>query len=268
MTNLSDIPDEDKCRAIILDSLLEDKFIIRAPEKQPSQEDNFIGNAKNFLYNHKTTLLTGTFTVAGLIAGPAIVGGVVGALGFGKIGITAGSITARIISLHRGYVTAGSLISILQSFGTAGLGIGGVIASSLGGGIFAGLIGSIIVKALLNNLKSGKELAELENFISITATNEKIIFVMKSPLLINDKILKSFYKGFDLARKITQIKKFEFSIILKDENCIKGSKNLREYLESTYGIVQVSVVKGGLLLLLNLNEKINNSENDIRILFN
>ncbi|EXX51733.1 uncharacterized protein OCT59_020775 [Rhizophagus irregularis] len=232
MTGLSDISDVNKCKGVIIDSLKKDKFIAQA--NQPQQQD-FGDKAKNFFSEHKTALLTGGFALAGLLAGPAIVGGIVGVIGFGEVGIAAGSIAAWMMSLHRGTVAAGSLVAILQSVGAAGLGIGGIIASGVGGSLFAGAI----AKALLKTLESEETLAELENFVSITATNFGIvIFNVKSPLLTNNGALNSFCRGFDSARRITNTKRFEFQVV---EECIDGSNSLRRYLESTYGTDHVSV---------------------------
>ncbi|POG73226.1 hypothetical protein GLOIN_2v1587508, partial [Rhizophagus irregularis DAOM 181602=DAOM 197198] len=187
--------------------------------------------AKNFFSEHKTALLTGGFALAGLLAGPAIVGGIVGVIGFGEVGIAAGSIAAWMMSLHRGTVAAGSLVAILQSVGAAGLGIGGIIASGVGGSLFAGAI----AKALLKTLESEETLAELENFVSNFGI---VIFNVKSPLLTNNGALNSFCRGFDSARRITNTKRFEFQVV---EECIDGSNSLRRYLESTYGTDHVSV---------------------------
>ncbi|CAB4470427.1 unnamed protein product [Rhizophagus irregularis] len=232
MTGLSDISDVNKCKGVIIDSLKKDKFIAQA--NQPQQQD-FGDKAKNFFSEHKTALLTGGFALAGLLAGPAIVGGIVGVIGFGEVGIAAGSIAAWMMSLHRGTVAAGSLVAILQSVGAAGLDIGGIIASGVGGSLFAGAI----AKALLKTLESEEKLAELENFVSITATNSGIvIFNVKSPLLTNNGALNSFCRGFDSARRITNTKRFEFQVV---EECIDGSNSLRRYLESTYGTDHVSV---------------------------
>ncbi|CAB4421068.1 unnamed protein product [Rhizophagus irregularis] len=232
MTGLSDISDVNKCKGVIIDSLKKDKFIAQA--NQPQQQD-FGDKAKNFFSEHKTALLTGGFALAGLLAGPAIVGGIVGVIGFGEVGIAAGSIAAWMMSLHRGTVAAGSLVAILQSVGAAGLGIGGIIASGVGGSLFAGAI----AKALLKTLESEETLAELENFVSITATNSGIvIFNVKPPLLTNNGALNSFCRGFDSARRITNTKRFEFQVV---EECIDGSNSLRRYLESTYGTDHVSV---------------------------
>ncbi|RIA92805.1 hypothetical protein C1645_736072 [Glomus cerebriforme] len=186
-------------------------------------------------------------SVTGFFAGPAVFGGAVAALGFGEVGIAAGSTAAWMMSLHRGYVAAGSLVAILQSVGAAGLGVGGIIASGLGGGLFAGAIAKVVLKIL----ESEEELAELENFVSITATSEKIIFVMKRPILINDEILNSFLRGFDSAQKITKLKQFEFRVILDNEKCIEGSINLRKYLEAKYEVGRVTEIEGGYLLNLD-----------------
>ncbi|CAB4470423.1 uncharacterized protein OCT59_020774 [Rhizophagus irregularis] len=235
MTRLSDISDVDKCKGVIIDSLKKDNFIAQA--NQPQQD--FGDKAKKFFSEHKTALLTGGFALAGLLAGPAIVGGIVGAIGFGEAGIAAGSIAAWMMSLHRGTVAAGSLVAILQSVGAAGLGIGGIIASGVGGSLFAGLFAGAIAKALRKTLESEEILAELENFVSITANNSGIvIFNVKPPLLTNEGALNSFCRGFDSARRITNTKRFEFQVI---EECIDGSNSLRRYLESTYGADHVSV---------------------------
>ncbi|RGB21941.1 hypothetical protein C1646_776952 [Rhizophagus diaphanus] len=231
MTGLSDISDVDKCKGVIIDSLRENNFIAQA--NQPQQQD-FGDKAKKFFSEHKTAFLTGGFALAGLLAGPAIIGGIVGAIGFGEAGIAAGSIAAWMMSLHRGTVAAGSLVAILQSVGAAGLGIGGIIASGVGGSLFAGAI----AKAILKTLES-EALAELENFVSITATNSGIvIFNVKPLLLTNEGALNSFCRGFDSARRITNTKRFEFQVV---EECIDGSNSLRRYLESTYGADHVSV---------------------------
>ncbi|CAB5214606.1 hypothetical protein RhiirA5_362742 [Rhizophagus irregularis] len=217
MTGLSDIFDVDKCKGVIIDSLKKDKFIAQA------QQQDF---AKKFFSEHKTALLTGGGTLAGFLAGPAIVGGIVNAIGFGGTGITAGSTAAWMMSLHHGTVASGSLVAILQSVGAAGLGTGGIIASSVGSSLFTGLFAG----ALLKTLESKEALAELKNFVSITATNPGIVIF--NPLLTNNGALNSFCGGwFDSARKITNTKRFEFQVV---EKCIYGSNSLRSYLKSTY----------------------------------
>ncbi|CAG8638900.1 uncharacterized protein OCT59_020776 [Rhizophagus irregularis] len=220
MTGLSDIFDVDKCKGVIIDSLKKDKFIAQA------QQQDF---AKNFFSEHKTALLTGGGTLAGFLAGPAIVGGIVYAIGFGGTGITAGSTAAWMMSLHHGTVAAGSLVAILQSVGAAGLGTGGIIVSSVGSSLFTGLFAG----ALLKTLESKEALAKLENFVS----NPGIVIF--NPLLTNNGALNSFCRGwFDSARKITNTKRFEFQVV---EKCIYGSNSLRSYLKSTYEADHVSV---------------------------
>ncbi|CAJ0835686.1 12156_t:CDS:2 [Entrophospora sp. SA101] len=185
-------------------------------------------------------------------------GGVVGALGFGEAGIAAGSIAAWLMSLHRGTVAAGSLVAILQSIGAAGLGVGGFIAAGLGGSIFS----SAIAKALLVILKSNPEgLAELEDYVSITddcnddttateKSNEtlptKVIFEMKPQLLTSDEKLKSFFKGFDLAQKVTKDKTRRFEFLVSS-----NATYLIRHLLDIYGDHNVTLGPGSCLLKLN-----------------
>ncbi|RGB33549.1 hypothetical protein C1646_669275 [Rhizophagus diaphanus] len=122
---------------------------------------------------------------------------IVGTIGFSEAGIAAESIVAWMMSLHRGTVAASSLVAILQSVGAAGLGIRRIIAFGVGGSLFAGAIAKAI---LTKTLKSEETLAELENFVSITATNSGIvIFIVKPLLLTNDEVLNSFCREFDSA---------------------------------------------------------------------
>nr|CAG8467970.1 10275_t:CDS:1 [Entrophospora candida] len=209
-------------------------------------------------------LITTTATIAGFALGPVViggvVGGVVGALGFGEAGIAAGSIAAWLMSLHRGTVAAGSLVAILQSIGAAGLGIGGVIAT----GIFA----SAIATALLHILESNAEgLAELEEYVSITDDNNddttdteksnktlptKVIFKMKPQLLNSNEKLKSFFKGFDLAQQVAKDKtrQFEFWVVSNNESCINDTTCLNKHLVDTYGADNVTLGPGSYFLKL------------------
>jgi hypothetical protein len=103
MTKLSDISDVDKCKGVIIDSLKKDNFIAQA--NQPQEEDfaekanqpleeDFTEKVKNFFYKYKTDLFKGGVVLGSLLAGPAIIGGIVGTLGLGEAGIAAGSIAA------------------------------------------------------------------------------------------------------------------------------------------------------------------------------
>ncbi|CAH1759949.1 20086_t:CDS:1 [Entrophospora sp. SA101] len=262
MASLSDISVANIFKGIILDSFMKDGFI-NSPLRPPPPQ-NFGERAKDFVIKHKKILITTAATITGLILGPVVIGGVVGALGFGEAGIAAGSVAAWLMSLHRGTVAAGSLVAILQSIGAAGLGIGGVIATGLGGGIFA----SAIAKALLNILESNAEgLAELEEYVSITDDNNddttdteksnktlptKVIFKMKPQLLNSNEKLKSFFKGFDLAQQVAKDKtrQFEFWVVSDNEPCINDTTCLNKHLVDTYGADNVTLGPGSYFLKL------------------
>jgi len=239
MVEISEIPVEKIFKSIILDSLMKDGFI----RKRQSKE--------NFASRNKKYLLTGAAILAGAALGPFAVTGLVAALGFGEAGIAAGSIAAWMMSLQGGTVAAGSLVATLQSVGAAGLGIGGLLAASTGG--------AAIAKAILVISESNPEgLAELENFVSIYRyefSDTELIFDMKRPLLVsneNEK-LKSFFKGFDLARQVSQerIRNFEFLAYGDDENFLEGSNFLHNHLIETYGNEHVISNPGSYVLNLN-----------------
>ena len=142
MVELSEIPVEGTFKAFIFSSLSNDNFIAQRPPPQSSE---------CFFSRHKSIFFIGATMLAGVALGPAAIGGLVATLGFGEAGIAAGSIAAWMMSLHRGYVAAGSLVAILQSVGAAGLGIGGLIAAGAGGGLFAGLIAKSLLQILETN---------------------------------------------------------------------------------------------------------------------
>jgi len=261
MASLSDISVANIFKGIILDSFMKDGFINPPPQPQPPPQENIGKRAKNFIINHKKILITTTVTIAGFALGPLVIGGVVGALGFGEAGIAAGSVAAWLMSLHRGTVAAGSLVAILQSVGAAGLGVGGVLVAGLGGSIFAGTI----AKALLNILESNPEgLAELEDYVSITddsnddttateKSNKKVIFEMKPQLLTSDEKLKSFFKGFDLAQKVVKDKtrRFEFLVVSDNDSCIHDTSFLNRHLVDTYGADNLTLRTGNYFLKLD-----------------
>ncbi|CAG8703798.1 10816_t:CDS:2 [Funneliformis mosseae] len=220
MVNLSEIPIVDIFKSLILDSLMKDEFI----HKRQSP--------KGFFSRNKYWL-AGTALVAGAALGPFALTGIAAAIGFGEAGIVAGSIAAWMMSLQGGAVAAG---------------IGGFIAASTGGAYF----GAAIAKAILMISESNsEEFAEMENFVSIYESDvdendeeknnlhKKMIFDMKQPLLDsneNEK-LKSFLRGFDLARQVSQdrAKKFEFLVDREEEKCLEGPNFLHKHLIDTYG---------------------------------
>src|SRR6266540_4259061 len=81
-------------------------------EGKDLEEKDFKEKAREFVSNHKNWV-KGATLLAGFALGPPIAAGVIGLLGFGSSGIAAGSIAAWMMSLHRGAVAAGSLVSVL-----------------------------------------------------------------------------------------------------------------------------------------------------------
>src|SRR5437016_1464070 len=60
--------------------------------------------------------------LASWLISPMILMAIVHGLGFGVEGVTAGSFAAWFMSLYKGFIVRGSIVSILQSIGAAGLG--------------------------------------------------------------------------------------------------------------------------------------------------
>ncbi|CAG8481278.1 18060_t:CDS:2 [Acaulospora morrowiae] len=218
MTNISEIPLVDVFKGVILDHLMRDGFLRRPPE--------------NFFIKHRAKILTCAAVTGGALLGPFAITGVVAALGFGQAGIAAGSTAAWMMSLYRGYVAAGSLVSILQSVGAAGL--GGAVASA--------------ISSILES--NSDELRELGTFLNIRCENNAHTTVV---LEINitgneDEKLLSLLRGFDLARQVvsTRVGRFEFFIG-------EGSNILYNFLVDNYGDVSVTTLTPS-SYLLNLND--------------
>ncbi|CAG8650517.1 16576_t:CDS:1, partial [Funneliformis caledonium] len=237
MVNIFDISVKNIFKSLILDSFMKDEFI----QKRLSPKGFFSRN-KYWLAG-----LADTALVAGVALGPFPFTGFVAALGFGEASIVAGSIVSWMMSLQVGAVAAGSTVYILLSVGAAGLGIGGFFATSAGGAYFGAAIAKVILMISESNFE---EFAEMENFIFIYESDvnendeeknnlhKKMIFNMKQPLLDsneNEK-LKSFLKGFDLARQVFQdrAKKFEFLVDREEEKCLEGPSFLHKHLIDTY----------------------------------
>ncbi|CAG8449327.1 12604_t:CDS:2 [Funneliformis mosseae] len=131
------------------------------------------------------------------------------------------------------------------------------------------LAGMTAARAFSGETREGLE--KLENFVSVINENysnlhPKVIFDMKYQLLDskeNEK-LKSFLKGFDLARKVANksIKHFEFSVNIVDERCLKGSNFLYNHLADTYGNEHVTLEQRNYFLKEN-NIFISRGINDI-----
>ncbi|CAB4480090.1 hypothetical protein RhiirA5_480693 [Rhizophagus irregularis] len=96
----------------------------------------------------KNSWITGTsgalaIGLASAIVAPFIISAIIYALGFGTGGIAAHSFGSWFMSLYGGVIAHGSLVSILQSIGAAGLGSLGIFSSSSFGAAIGILIGAI-----------------------------------------------------------------------------------------------------------------------------
>ena len=155
----------------------------------------------------------GVALATGFALGPPSVSGVIGLLGFGSAGVA---------------------VAAAHSVGVAGLGHGGVLVS--------GSLGAAMANAISKIWENPKGLEELEKFVTISATitgyesvPTKLTFDMHHQLLTNEEVLKTFFHGFDTAKKSAKSKQFEFLVVRDDEACEKGCLALREHLKKTYG---------------------------------
>ncbi|KAF9352767.1 hypothetical protein BGX34_011971 [Mortierella sp. NVP85] len=78
----------------------------------------------------------------GMVLAPIVLEAIVGAMGFGTGGITAGTMATRIMASYGGRVTVGSLCAGLQSIGAAGLSAGASAIVALIGGLAGGSLGA------------------------------------------------------------------------------------------------------------------------------
>ncbi|GJJ74200.1 hypothetical protein EMPS_06558 [Entomortierella parvispora] len=81
--------------------------------------------------------------VAGAVAAPILVTGVVSMAGFSSPGIVSGSLGSGYMASYGGAVAAGSSCAILQSIGAAGLGTAGTLMVSVVGG--AAAVGGVAI---------------------------------------------------------------------------------------------------------------------------
>mmetsp|Transcript_26261 Transcript_26261/g.60027 ORF Transcript_26261/g.60027 Transcript_26261/m.60027 type:complete len:403 (-) Transcript_26261:41-1249(-) len=99
---------------------------------------------------------TGSAAIISAVAAPFAVVGIVGAIGFGSGGITAGSIAAWMMSTEAiaagGGVAAGGTVATLQSIGAAGLGAAGASVAAATGAVVGGGLSSAGVAAASNAL--------------------------------------------------------------------------------------------------------------------
>ncbi|RIA94510.1 hypothetical protein C1645_817869 [Glomus cerebriforme] len=108
------------------------------------------------------TAAASTTGLVGWLISPIILTAIINGLGFGAEGIAAGSFGAWFMSLYEGMVERESLLSVLQSFGAAGLGSLGTSISSGFGAAIGILIGAICGSELATHFNK-MELNESEN---------------------------------------------------------------------------------------------------------
>ena len=95
--------------------------------------------------NYIRGLIAGLVVAIAIVA-PFIFTAFVRALGFTTIGVTAGSVAARIMRAYGGVVAVGSLCAILQSVGAAGLGLVGKAITSIVGAVGANVILTTLIR--------------------------------------------------------------------------------------------------------------------------
>ncbi|RIA87326.1 hypothetical protein C1645_827903 [Glomus cerebriforme] len=130
----------------------------------------------------------------GLLISPIILTAIIHVLGFGKGGIAANSFAAWFMSLYKGIVESGSLISVLQSIGAAS---GSKLTT-----YFNELELNDHEKQMLGNL------VQIED--DIYQNNHMITFKLMSALLRNDIMLKCFVETFLTCPSFVECKLFRF----------------------------------------------------------
>ncbi|XP_023215672.1 uncharacterized protein LOC111618390 [Centruroides sculpturatus] len=211
----------------------------------------------------KTVAIIGGIT-AGAILGPLAVVGAVGALGFGAVGVTAGSIAAGIQSaVYGGSVASGSIFAICQSIGAAGLGIAGTASSAAAGatvgGIFTGITTKIIgsnsneVKISVSGLSkvSPNNLVGYINALILDSNKTIIIQLMdKSPFEVNSysailKTIDTFVDADTLDADKTAFKSVDVVFLFDETTDINDNynifkdfgKDLEQYAKKTVKVI-------------------------------
>ncbi|CAG8572813.1 4220_t:CDS:1 [Funneliformis caledonium] len=168
--------------------------------------------------------VTGTAAAAaigltGLVVAPFILSAIISALGFGTEGIAASSFGSWFMSLYGGIVESGSVLSILQSYGAAGLPmVATYISGSVGTaiGILIGAAGGNMLANYLDEMKLNEpEQQSFENFVQIeekTFSNDHsmVIFTLLPALLCNQIMLKCFIETFVSISPFSNSKSFKF----------------------------------------------------------
>ncbi|RIA79115.1 hypothetical protein C1645_841487 [Glomus cerebriforme] len=183
--------------------------------------------------------------LVGLIISPIILTAIIHGLGFGTGGIAASSFASWFMSLHGGIIARGSLLSILQSIGAAGLGTLGVTISSGFGatiGILIGAVGGSKLATYFNEIELNEfEKQTLGNLVQIEEgiiqNNHMIIFTLMPALLYNDIMLKCFIETFMTCSSFAESNLFRMDFkkaILKSEEEIKVNNIIYNLLIDDY----------------------------------
>lgn len=155
--------------------------------------------------NLKKAAIIGGAIATGAVLAPVAVIGAVGALGFGTVGVAAGSIAAGIQSaVYGGAVTSGSIFAICQSIGAAGLGIAGTVSSAAVGATAGGVISGLASKDT-----GSKEIKILITGAIGKVTPQHIQQLVNTIMNTSDKylIFRLMDKSLDeLGKFITQLK--------------------------------------------------------------
>ncbi|RGB37895.1 hypothetical protein C1646_740890 [Rhizophagus diaphanus] len=192
--------------------------------------NDLIASIRDIWKNSWVTGTSGALVIGlvGALAAPFIISAIINGLGFGVGGIAANSFGSWFMSLHGGVIARGSLISILQSIGAAGLGSLGIFLSSSVGGAIGILIGAIGGSNLASYFRemdlNGTERLLLERFIQIEESNYQnnstiIVFTLMPALLYNDKMLRCFFEAFVTSSPFANSKLFRFDFI--ENNLLK-----------------------------------------------
>ncbi|CAB4410056.1 unnamed protein product [Rhizophagus irregularis] len=178
----------------------------------------------------KNSWVTGTsgalvIGLVGAIVVPLILAAIICVLGFGVEGVAAGSFGAWFMSLYGGMIARGSLISLLQSIGAAGLGtLGTSLSSSFGAaiGILIGAIGgsnlATYFKEMDLNDSENKIFGSLVHIEQNTYQNNHhmVIFTLMPALLYNDTLLRCFFETFIPSSPFANSKLFRFDFMEND----------------------------------------------------
>jgi hypothetical protein len=200
--------------------------------------NKYLTSVRDIWKNPWVTGTSGALAIGliGAVVAPFILSAIIYGLGFGAGGIAANSFGSWFMSLYGGMIARGSLVSILQSIGAAGLGTLGLFLSSSFGAAIGILIGAIGGTKLATYLKemdlNETEEQMLESFVQIEENiyqdNNIIIFKLKPALLYDDKILKCFFDTFMSSSPFASSKLFRFDFIEDDLSKLKSEEKLNQ----------------------------------------